>query len=540
MSARGHRTGDSTVRRRPSGRRHQTPAGSGVRRIAAGSLAAALLLLGLGTGAPPAAAAVACTAGTSSDFNGDGVRDTAIADPDATVSGHARAGLVHIVLGGGKGVVEISQDTANVADAPEDGDQFGFSLAVYDANKDGCSDLAVGIPYEDVGTVKDAGYVQVIYGSTTAVGSEFNSKGFVQGETQPLGGGPETDDWLGYAVAAGTSSTGFPFLVIGVPGEDGAAGADIGVIGYVYGTDYQAASVGQDTTGVWEDAEPYDRFGASVSATDRHFVVGAPGESLGTAAFAGGVVAFRPSINTNGIPDPLFGMGQARTVGTNPDLAAQTDDRYGAALAMAPYRPTGAATITDSLLAVGVPGEDLGTTVDAGAVHVYHVKADGTVVLLNWIDQNQENVAGDVEGVAEAGDFFGQRLAAVNTTTNVVSTAATVRLAVGVPGEESTEDAPEAGGVQIFPMIGAPGASDAWIEPGNGIPSGPSARTYAGIGLGASPSLLYVGVPYGPAEGRAVHGFPWNVASGGAPTQTWKPGEGGIPAGGAAFGTAVR
>ncbi|MFG2571394.1 VCBS repeat-containing protein [Streptomyces sp. NPDC048481] len=529
MPASSHRAADQTARRRPSGRRRPAPA-------VAGAIAAALLLLGLTGGSTPAAAAAACTAGTSSDFNGDGVRDTAIADPDATVSGHERAGLVHIVLGGGKGVVEISQDTANVADAAETGDRFGFSLAVYDANKDGCSDLAVGIPYEDVGTVKDAGYVQVIYGSATAVGSEFNSRGFVQGENQPLGGGPEAEDWLGYAVAAGTSPTGFPFLVIGVPGEDGAAGADIGLFGYVYGTDYQAASVGQDTTGVWEEAEPYDRFGASIAATDRHFVVGAPGESLGTAAFAGGVVAFRPSINSNGVPDPLFGMGQARTVGSNPDLAAQTDDRYGAALAMAPYRPTGAATVTDSLLAVGVPGEDLGTTVDAGAVHVYHVKADGSVALLNWIDQNVEGVEGD----AEAGDFFGQRLTAANTATNVVSTAATVRLAVGVPGEEAGEDAPEAGGVQILPMIGAPGASDAWIGPGDGIPSGPSARTYAGIGLGSSPALLYVGVPYGPAGGRAVHGFPWNVASGGAPTQTWKPGEGGIPAGAGAFGAAVR
>ncbi|MGW2819692.1 VCBS repeat-containing protein [Streptomyces sp. NPDC001443] len=510
------------------------PAAKAWRRGAAGVLVAALLGLSLAASGSPAAAAAACTAGTPSDFNGDGIRDTAIADPEATVSGHARAGLVHIVLGGGKGVVEISQDTPNVADAPEDGDQFGFSLAVYDANKDGCSDLAVGIPYEDVGTVKDAGYVQIVYGSATAVGSEFNSRGFIQGETQPLGGGPETDDWLGYAVAAGTSPTGFPFLVIGVPGEDGAGGVDMGLIGYVYGTDYQAASVSQDTTGVWEDAEAYDRFGASIAATDRFFVVGAPGESIGTVAFAGGVQAFQPSINQYGIPNPVFGMGQGRTPG--PDAAAQTDDRYGSALAMAPYRPTGAATTTDALLAVGVPGEDLGTTVDAGAVHVYQIKADGTVVLLNWIDQNVDGV----EGEAEAGDFFGQRLAAVNTTTSAVGTAATMRLAVGVPGEESTESAPEAGAVQILPMIGAPGASDAVLEPGNGIPSGPAPRTYAGISLGSSPSLLYVGVPYGPAEGRAVHGFPWNSASGAAPTQTFKPGEGGIPADGGTFGTTVR
>ncbi|MFF4830453.1 VCBS repeat-containing protein [Streptomyces sp. NPDC001315] len=494
----------------------------------------ALLGLGLGTGGSQAVAAVACTAGTPSDFNGDGVRDTVIADPDATVAGKERAGLVHIVLGGGKGVVEISQDTVNVADGPEAGDRFGFSLAVYDANKDGCSDLAVGIPYEDVGTVKDAGYVQVIYGSSTAVGSEFPSRGFIQGETEPLGGGPETDDWLGYAVGAGTSTTGVPYLAIGVPGEDGAAGTDMGLLGYVYGTSYTAVNVSQGSVGVWEDEEPYDRFGASIAATDRFFVVGAPGESIGTVSQSGGLQGFRPSINTDGIPDPLFGMGQNRTVSN--DITAETDDQYGTSLALAPYRPSGAATITDAILAVGAPGEDLSTTADAGAVETYQVAADGTVTFLNWIDQNTDGVDGD----AEAGDYFGQRLAAVNTSTNVVSTAATMRLAVGVPGEESTTEAPEAGGVQLFSLLGAPGAADSWIEPGSGIPSGPTPRTYAGISLGASPSLLYVGVPYGPAEGRAVHGFPWNAASGSAPTQTWKPGEGGIPAGAAAFGAVVR
>ncbi|WP_416979052.1 hypothetical protein [Streptomyces sp. T028] len=49
-----------------------------------------------------------------------------------------------------------------------------------------------------------------------------------------------------------------------------------------------------------------------------------------------------------------------------------------------------------------------------------------------------------------------------------------------------------------------------------------------------------MGVPYGPAEGRALHGYPWNTATGDAPTQTYKPGEGGIPADGVAFGATIR
>ncbi|GGV12733.1 hypothetical protein GCM10010293_03780 [Streptomyces griseoflavus] len=500
-----------------------------------GALVVTLMTWGaVAAGGAPAEAAAACSAGVESDFNGDGVRDTAIADPLATVSGQKEAGAVHIVLGGGKGVTVLSQDTPNVSDSAETGDRFGFSLAVYDANQDGCSDIAVGIPYEDVGTVRDAGLVHLIYGSPSGIGQGTPSLGIRQGADGLLSNAYEEDDWVGYSVAAGTSATGIPFMVIGIPGEDSSGLTDMGFAAYVYGVNPSATTFHQNTPGVWEDAEAYDRFGATVSATDRYFTVGAPGESIGTVAFAGGVQVFRPSLNTDNIPAPLYGMGQGRTPG--PDIAAQTDDRFGTALAMAPYRPSGATTVTDAVLAVGVPGEDLGTAVDAGAVHVYHIKADGTVALLHWIDQNTDGV----EGEAEAGDFFGQRLAAVNTATNVVSTAATVRLAVGVPGEESTEAAPEAGGVHILPAIGAPGASDAWLEPGNGIPSGPAPRTYAGIGLGSSPSLLYVGVPYGPADGHAVHGFPWNAASGSAPTQTWRPGEGGIPATGTAFGATVR
>ncbi|MFC9606946.1 FG-GAP repeat domain-containing protein [Streptomyces niveus] len=492
--------------------------------------------------AGPSAAAAVC-AGAQSDFNGDGIRDVAVADPEATVSGKERAGQIHIVYGGGKGTFALSQDSPNVTDNAETGDQFGFSFAVYDANLDGCSDIAVGTPYEDItlpgGTVKDAGLVRIIYGSPTGIAPPTPATiGFRQGADGRLGGVVEADDWVGYAVAAGKSTTNNPFLVIGAPGEDGGEGADMGMFHYVSGTGYLVANVAQDSPGVWEDPEPNDRFGATIAATDRHIVVGAPGESRDTATtdveFAGGVIAFKPSINTDGIPDPLFGMGQALTGGT--DIAAQTGDQYGSALAMAPYRPVGAATITDSVLAVGVPGEDLSTTVDAGAVHTYHIKADGTVQQLNWVDQNRPGV----EGEAEPGDFFGQRIAAVNTATNVVSTAATMRFAVGVPGEESTEEYRDEGGVQLFSMLGEPGAADSWISPGNGIPATRAPLMLTGMGLGAAPDALYVGVPYGPAASRAVHAFAWNTPDGGAPDRSWKPGEGGIPAENVAFGTSVR
>ncbi|WP_243706280.1 hypothetical protein [Micromonospora sp. KC721] len=41
-----------------------------------------------------------CTDEAESDFNGDGVTDVAIADPEATVNGQAKAGLVRVSYGG--------------------------------------------------------------------------------------------------------------------------------------------------------------------------------------------------------------------------------------------------------------------------------------------------------------------------------------------------------------------------------------------------------------------------------------------------------
>ncbi|MGW1785603.1 VCBS repeat-containing protein [Streptomyces sp. NPDC002143] len=459
----------------------------------------------------------------------------AIADPEATVNGAARAGEVQIVYGGGKGVLTLSQALDSIPGAPEAGDQYGYSLAVYDADLDGCSDLVVGDPFEDMGTVPDAGNVHLIYGSTSGLNAGKAANEFYQGTGAALGGGPETDDWVGYAVTAGKSSAGVPFLIIGVPGESIGDLEDAGGFHYLSGTAMTMAFVHQNTTTAGDvsgAAEQDDRFGSTLAATPTHFAVGTPGEALGTVAFAGGVGFFSHAL-TSGSPKPLGGLGQDQDVISG---AEEVGDQFGAALAMVPYRASGATSTTESLLAVGVPGEDLATTVDAGAVQVFKLAANGTFTETAWIDQN----TADVDQESEAGDFFGKRLAAVNSSPNATSTATTTRLAIGVPGEESAEEHAEKGGVQIVPLVGAPGASDNWIDPGYGVGPTPAPRMFTGISLAATPSLLYVGAPYGPAETRAVYGFPWNVASGGAATQTIKPGEGGVPATGVAFGATIR
>ncbi|MFE6041352.1 FG-GAP repeat domain-containing protein [Streptomyces sp. NPDC056452] len=510
--------------------------------LAASAVVLTAFALGFGPGAPftaPATALAAGCSGVDSDFNGDGIRDTVIADPEGTVNGVPGAGLLHIVYGGGKGSMQLSQETANVPGGAEPDDQFGFSFAVYDADADGCSDIAVGIPYEDLAaddlTIRDAGLVQIVYGSAAGPAGGKAVKEHSQGSTASLGGGRETGDWVGYALAGGKTAAGTSYLLIGAPGEALGTVEDAGVFFYLSADAATAVGVNQDTTtagAVPGEMEVDDRFGSTFAATPTHFAVGTPGEAIGTVPFAGGVAVFSHTL-VSGLPKPLVGLAQDQDVIQG---AEEAGDAFGTALAMVPYRPSGATSTTEVLLAVGVPGEDLSTTVDAGAVQVFRITASGTFTQVYWLDQN----TADAEDQTEAGDFFGQRLAAVNTSPNSTASATTTRLAVGVPGEESAEEHMEKGGVQIFPLVGAPGASDAWLEPGWGIPAEPASRQLAGMSLGATPSALYVGMPYGPAAGHAVHSFGWNTASGGAPTHTFKPGEGGIPTGDVAFGAVAR
>ncbi|MCP9973758.1 VCBS repeat-containing protein [Streptomyces somaliensis] len=490
------------------------------------------LVLALGAGAgQPAAAAEACVGGVDSDFNGDGLRDMVIADPQATVGGIEKAGQLHVVLGGGKGTVQVHQSIPNVSDGAEPGDQFGFSLAVYDANQDGCSDLAVGIPYEDVGTTADAGLVHLIFGSTLGIGQGTPDRGFRHGAA--LGETSEPEDWVGYAVATTRSATGVPYLVVGAPGEDVSGKTDSGLVSAVYGTDFRAVSFDQDSPGVWEEREAYDQFGSAIVATGDYFVVGVPGESVDTDQSAGVVMAFRTSLNTDGIPAPSFGMGQLRAAGS--EKSAETGDRFGTSMAFVPYRHSSTSPASEFLLAVGVPGEDLADVMDAGAVQTYQISATGGVTALHWIDQNTT----DVEGEAEPGDFFGQSLAGLRIAPDAASTGSNTRLAVGAPGEESTEEHLDKGGVHILPFLGAPGTGDNWVEPGIGIPSPPASRQLAGMSLGTSEDTLLVGMPYGPAGGHAVHGYKQGSAHPLMIT-TWKPGHNGIPTGDAAFGAVVR
>ena len=517
----------------------QVKGGSGrsrlVRRLAAAAGAAMLGTLVL---VPAGQAAAATCAGTvDNDFNGDGVRDIASSDPQAEVGSAVAAGTITIVYGGTGTVQTLHQNSAGVPGAVEAGDQFGYALTSYDSNSDGCSDLLVGVPYEDIGTEADAGTIAVLYGSPSGLtlGSTA-AVGYDQSMTA-VPGAAEAGDWFGFSVAAAETPAGVPFAVVGVPGEDLETVADAGAAvqwrAGIFTSFDQATGDYPDTDSTDASTVLYeanDRFGYSVAADPYHVAVGVPGESVAGAAFTGEVAIYSTTLNSSSQPSILWAGSQLSSTVSG---AAEGNDLMGMSVSMAVYHPSSAASLlAQSLVAVGLPGEDLsedGVGFDsAGRVVVLVVSESGAVSELREYAQSIT----DVDDSLADGDQFGQQVMVVNRSPSGYSTAANVLLVVGVPGEDSS--ATDAGQLQVFPLIGAAGDADVVVRPGTvGLPGSPAKQDFLGLSFAASPSDLFVATPY---AGQVVYAVPWgNILSAGTAT----PIAYAVGAGGVAFGAAI-
>jgi hypothetical protein len=446
-----------------------------------------------------------CEAGVAGDYNGDGAVDVAIGDPEAAVGAQAAAGTVTVAYGRTGEVQVLRQGADGVPGGPEAGDQFGFALATYDVNRDGCSDLVASTPFESIGTLAEAGSVTVLLGSPAGLGRGPAALSFDQNATG-FGDDVEAGDWFGYSLAAGSTAGGEPYLAVGAPGEDLGTGIDAGLVHYRRGTSNITMWGG---SGVPGSPENDDRLGYSLAGTPHHLAIGSPGEALGAVAWAGVVQTYTHEIAGTAL----------KLVGTIGDNVSQVvdpiarDDNFGKAVAAAAY-PAGGATA--SLLLVGSPGEDVGAATDAGKVFRFTLTATG------W---TQLGVV--TQQTPQAGNYFGEQ---VRLGGNPLVAA------VGVPGRD-LDGMLDAGQLAVFPAAAVPAVP---TELGRGsvtLPGQPAAQEVVGAYLSSSDRSLYVASP---ATG-VVQGIPWSALATGAapPESTWTAGTGGIAAG-SAFGSAVN
>ena len=145
------------------------------------------------------------------DFDGDGHADLAVAIPWEDIRGKRDAGAVQVLYGSASGVTARDQvwhqGSKGIKNKLEKRDRFGGAgpepgdaLASGDFDADGYADLAIGVPYEDMGSIRDAGIVQVLYGS--AKGLTARDQVWHQGKPG-VPGSNERGDGFGHAVAAG-------------------------------------------------------------------------------------------------------------------------------------------------------------------------------------------------------------------------------------------------------------------------------------------------------------------------------------------------
>jgi FG-GAP repeat len=273
--------------------------------------------------------------------------------PGATVNGHKGAGAVYVYsyrpdnsfLGPLETV--ITQDSPGIPGTAEAGDEFGATLSLT------YTGVVIGSPGESIGTAAGAGSVTFISEGIPVLAQSWsqNSAG--------VPGTAEAGDHFGASLAGG----GWPKVLVGVPGEDIGHLKDAGQVQYFIPSTagYKPGpAVTQNTGGVPGTAEAGDGFGASVAQQDRAgFLVGAPGEDVGSVKDAGSVTFLK---STSG-PLKAISLTEGGIVGGAP----QTGARFGATVSTRAGLVDSELDFVDNSL-ISAPGDDVDGIAGAGDV----------------------------------------------------------------------------------------------------------------------------------------------------------------------------
>lgn len=468
----------------------------------------------------------------SGDFNGDGYDDLAIGVPEEDHSGAGNAGAVNVIYGAASGLGPagnqfFSQADPALGDPPESGDRFGDTVATGDFNNDGYSDLAIGVPREDVGSAADAGAVHVLYGSPaglTASGSQFWTQ-----DSPGIEDGAEAGDRFGTALSAGRSRGALApdDLAIGARFEDVRSVRDAGAVNVIYGSVSGLTAAGsqfwhQDRAWIKNIAEDGDRFGTAVSWGDFNgdgsddLAITVPREDTKSTANAGAAaVIYGSGAGLDSAGNQLWHQDSPGIEGT-----ALGGDMIGSSLATGDFNGD-----TRDDLAIGFDGDNVDGKSHTGGANVIYGSATGLDVPGNqFLSQNYPGIEDVVEGgdtwawAMTAGDFNGDGLD---------------DLAVGARRED-IGSITNAGGVNVIPgsTSGLTGDGDAFVsqdtpgveddaEAGDEFGAALSAADFNGDGRDDLAVGVYMEDIAGVANSGAINVLYDALAPASSPNQFW-------------------
>ena len=230
------------------------------------------------------------------DFDGDGFDDLAVGVPGE----NAARGAVNVVYGSSgrltaDGNQRWSQQQEDITGGAERNNRFGNAVDAADYNGDGYDDLAVGMPFEDGGSVI------VIYGSSERLVSAGNQR-WRQGEAGILDRAESNNRFGGELSSGDFNVDGFADLAIGTAGEDDFQG----VVHIIHGSEDALTSEGNQ---LWRQdisrPEDGDSYGSALAVADYNgdggddIAIGVPGENAGKGA-VNVIYAGVPVAMTNG------------------------------------------------------------------------------------------------------------------------------------------------------------------------------------------------------------------------------------------------
>lgn len=438
---------------------------SRTRRLLTAILAAGLTASTACLTAPAASAATACTPnnGVAGDLNSDGLADLVIGVP----SFDNERGAVDILFSDGERRFLRATDLGLPSAR---GDRFGESVALGDVNGDGCADLAIGAPgrsnskgaaYLVKGSHTNALTLMTSFAGTAAHGSFGAQLVLLMPQRQLVVSAPTADDgskWeagqvvvlpltSGFALSGarkvitqnspgvpGTSENGDRFgtalagqgrtIVVGTPHEAVGTRKDAGSVTLLSATKsapttFKGVTVTQNSAGVPGTAETGDGFGSAVAFRDHYVLIGVPGETIGSARYAGQVhvLNFDPAKRTYRSLRAVH-QNSAGIPGTN-----ETGDYFGSSVAL------GINTVDQLTAIVGAPGEAIGTALGAGSVTMFRANRSGGVA------KSVRQGASGIFGTPEPGEHFGW---SVGVVSGDLSDGEAMRdgVVIGVPGED--------------------------------------------------------------------------------------------------------